>query len=179
LKIIFALLLLVVVLPVFAEPISDKTGLKTTFSVSVNSKPYDIESTANFDVRNVSFEDDMLVFAINSSLENNFAEMQIPNEIIKGQLRFTLDGTEITPKVLQNEKISFVTLEFAGNGTHTLQIKSDFAEQQKEIPVIAPITPEKQDNTMIILAAVGIVVAGGGATTAAVYLKRKKASAFS
>lgn len=164
------------VLPVFAEPISDKTGLKTTFSVSVDSKPYDIESTANFDVRNVSFEDDALMFAINSSLENNFAEIQIPNEIIKGKLRFTLDGTEITPKVLQNEKISFVTLEFAGNGTHTLQIKSDFAESQKEIEVVTPSTPEeKQDSTMIILAAVGIVVAGGAATTAAVYLKRKKA----
>lgn len=173
-KILFALLLLVVVVPVFAEPLSDKTGLKTTFSVSVNSKSYDIESTANFDVRNVSFEDDSLVFAINSSLENNFGELQIPNEITSGQLQFFLDGTTIYPKVLKNEKISFVTLEFAGNGTHTLQVKSDYTEQsEQKTPDIIP--DEKPDDITIILAAVGIVVAGGAATTMAVYFKRKKA----
>ncbi len=162
------------VLPAFAEPISDKTGLKTTFSVMVNSKPYAIETTANFDVRNVSFEDDTLIFAINSSLENNFAELQIPNEITKGELKFILDDTQITPKVLQNERISFVTLEFAGNGTHTLEVQSDFVEQQEVIET-PEILEEKPDNIVVILAAVGIVVAGGAATTAAVYFKRKKA----
>ncbi len=163
------------VLPAFAEPISDKTGLKTTFSVMVNSKPYAIETTANFDVRNVSFEDDTLIFAINSSLENNFAELQIPNEIVKGELQFFLDDTIITPKVQKNEKISFVTLEFAGNGSHTLQVKSDFVEQQ-EVETAQPeiIAEEKPDSTMVILAAVGIVIAGGAASTMAVYLKRKK-----
>jgi len=176
LKILFALLLLVVVLPVFAEPISDRTGLKTTFSVTVNSKPYDIETTANFDVRNVSFKDNTLTFAINSSLENNFAELQIPNEITKGNLKFILDDTEITPKVLQNEKISFVTLEFAGNGTHTLEVQSDFVEQQETETLETPeILEENPDNIVVVLAAVGIVVAGGAATTAAVYFKRKKA----
>ncbi|MBM3904823.1 MAG: hypothetical protein FJ357_06785 [Thaumarchaeota archaeon] len=175
-KILFALLLLVVVLPVFAEPISDRTGLKTTFSVTVNSKPYDIETTANFDVRNVSFKDNTLTFAINSSLENNFAELQIPNEITKGNLKFILDDTEITPKVLQNEKISFVTLEFAGNGTHTLEVQSDFVEQQETETLETPeILEENPDNIVVVLAAVGIVVAGGAATTAAVYFKRKKA----
>jgi len=165
-----------VVLPVFAEPISDRTGLKTTFSVTVNSKPYDIETTANFDVRNVSFKDNTLTFAINSSLENNFAELQIPNEITKGNLKFILDDTEITPKVLQNEKISFVTLEFAGNGTHTLEVQSDFVEQQETETLETPeILEENPDNIVVVLAAVGIVVAGGAATTAAVYFKRKKA----
>jgi hypothetical protein len=113
------------------------------------------------------------VFAINSSLENNFAELQIPNDITQGQLQFFLDGTQITPKVLKNEKISFVTLEFAGNGTHTLEVKSDYTKPQETQIITSP--EEKQDSTMIILAAVGIVVAGGAATTVAVYLKRKKA----
>lgn len=174
-KILFALLLLVVVLPAFAEPLSDKTGLKTTFPVSINSKSFDIETVANFDVRNISFEDNSLVFTIQSSLENNFAEMQIPNEIVKGELQFFLDDTIITPKVQKNEKISFVTLEFAGNGSHTLQVKSDFVEQQ-EVKTSQPeiIAEEKPDSTMVILAAVGIVIAGGAASTMAVYLKRKK-----
>ena len=164
------------VLPVFAEPLSDKTGLKTTFSVLVNSKSYDIETTANFDVRNVSFRDNSLVFVINSSLENNFAELQIPLEITKGELQFTLDGTPITPKILKNEKISFVTLEFAGNGTHTLQVSSDFVESAQAEPIpIDSAMDEKPDDLMIILAAVGIVISGGAATTLAVYFKRKKA----
>jgi hypothetical protein len=95
----------------------------------------------------------------------------------QGDLQFFLDGTQITPKILKNEKISFVTMEFTGNGTHTLQVKSDFAEQP-QIEIIKTtdyVADENPDDAMIILAAVGIVVAGGAATTAAVYFKRKKA----
>ena len=78
--------MLFVVLPVFAEPLSDRTGLKTTFSVIVNSKPVNIETTANFDVRSISFDDGTLVIQIISSLENNIGELQIPNELRKGEL---------------------------------------------------------------------------------------------
>ena len=174
-KILFAFLLVVSIFPVFAEPLADKTGLKTSFSVQAGSESFVVETTSNFDVRNVSFEEDRLVFALNSSLENNFGEIQIPQGIIQGEMTFVLDGQEITPKVLQNDKIAFVTLEFAGNGTHTLVMSSDYS--------VPPITEEqefvypteKNDDILIILAAVGIVIAGGAGTTLAVYFKRKKA----
>lgn len=174
-KVLFAFLLALTVLPISAEPLSDRTGLKTSFSIPVGGDTFFIETTANFDVRNVSLVDDALIFAINSSLEKNIGEIQIPNGLTKGAMRFTLDGAEITPKMLQNERIVFVTLEFEGNGTHTLEMSSDFAVP-KEAPIIEeqPLE-EPQNNILIVLAAVGIVAAGAGATTLAVYLKRKKA----
>ncbi|WP_052755434.1 hypothetical protein [Candidatus Nitrosotenuis cloacae] len=174
-KVLFAFLLALIVLPISAEPLSDRTGLKTSFSVPVGGDTFFVETTANFDVRNVSLVDDTLIFAINSSLEKNIGEIQIPNGLTQGVMRFTLDGAEITPKVLQNERIVFVTLEFEGNGTHTLEMSSDFAAP-KETPIIEeqPMK-EPQNNVLIVLAAVGIVAAGAGATTMAVYLKRKKA----
>ncbi|MBI5697523.1 MAG: hypothetical protein HZC29_03305 [Thaumarchaeota archaeon] len=163
------------VAPAFAEPLSDKTGLKTNFSVQVGSSSYPIESTANFDVRNISYQDNKLVFAINSSLENNVGEIQIPNDITQGELKFSLDGEDIAPKVLHNEKISFITLEFAGNGTHTLEVTSDYIPEPTKEQVMVPIKPDNTNDFVIILSVVGIVIAGGAATTGAVYLKRKKA----
>lgn len=164
-----------IIAPAFAEPISDKTGLKTSFSVQVGSNSYPIESTANFDVRNISYQDNKLVFAINSSLENNVGEIQIPIDITRGELKFSLDGESITPKVLHNEKISFVTLEFTGNGTHTLEVTSDYVPEPTKEQVIVSIKSNDSNDFMIILAVVGIVIAGGAATTGAVYFKRKKA----
>lgn len=160
------------VLPVFAEPISDRTGLKNSFSVLVGSDSYVVDSVANFDIRSVSFKDNKLVFSINSSLENNLGEIQIPNGITQGDLKFSLDGKEITPKVLKNEKISFATLEFVGNGTHRLEITSDYVLQDK---ITKEITKsETNDQIIVILAVIGIVVAGGTASTLAVYFKRKR-----
>jgi hypothetical protein len=175
LKVLFAFLLALTVLPISAEPLSDRTGLKTSFSVPVGGDTFFVETTANFDVRNVSLVDDTLIFAINSSLEKNIGEIQIPNGLTQGAMRFTLDGSEITPKVLQNERIVFVTLEFKGNGTHTLEMSSDFAAPKEVSPIEEQPMEESQNNILIVLAAVGIVAAGTGATTLAVYLKRKKA----
>lgn len=165
------------ILPAYAEPLSDRTGLKTSFPIVVESGTYNVEVTANFDVRDVSFQENDLVFTINSSLENNLGEIQIPNGITTGNLTFSLDGQNITPKVLHNDRISFVTLEFAGNGTHSLSISSDYVTEPIVGNTLAdPVTTVDHSNDMlIIIAVIGIVVAGGAGTTAAVYFKRKKA----
>lgn len=165
-----------VILPVFADPLSDKTGMKTSFSVQSGTDTFVVEATANFDVRAVSFEGDKLVFALNSSLENNLGEIQVPNGITSGELKFVLDGQEISPKILRNERISFITLEFTGNGTHTLEMSSDYTPKSTvEIVTTDYTTQESSDDLLIIMAAVGIVIAGGAGTTLAVYFKRKKA----
>jgi uncharacterized membrane protein YvbJ len=160
-------------IPVFAEPLSDRTGLTTDFSIQSGSETFVVESTANFDVKSVSLEGDKLVFAINSNLANNLGEIQIPNGLAQGELRFFLDGQQIIPKVLHNDKISFVTLEFTGNGTHTLEIQSDHIQKTETVETTDDATEENSD-VLIISAVIGIVVAGGAGTTAAVYFKRKK-----
>ena len=162
--------ILLVLAPAFAEPISDRTGLKTSFGVSLDGKTYTIETVANFDIKQVDFEDGKIVFNIMSSLKNNLAELQIPQNITKGQTHFFLDGSEISPKVLKNDKISFVTLEFPGNGTHTLEVTSDLGKQAEQ-----PQSENKSlDPVATSAAAIGIVIAIGAGSTLAFYMKRKK-----
>lgn len=150
---ILLLLIPLILVPAFAQPISDKMGLKASFDVVVDDKTFVIESTSNFDIRSVDFEDGRLVFNIKSSLQNNLGELQIPKNVTKGDLKFYLDEQEIQAKVLQNDRISFVTLEFAGNGTHVLVIGGDAAEESKEV------TPQKFDQFTIIVAVSAIIVA--------------------
>jgi hypothetical protein len=158
--------------PVFGELLSDRTGLKSDFDVTVDDKTYVIETVANFDIRSVSFEDGKLVFKIVSSLKNNLGELQIPLNVTKGVLHFYIDGNETSPKVLQNQKISFVTLEFSGNGTHTLEVTSESAGETRSLPD----NVKNSDQIAIIAAVVGIVVAIGVGSTIAFYMKRKPKS---
>lgn len=158
-------------MPVFAQPLSDKTGFKASFDVIVDGKEFAVETISNFDVRNLIFEDGKIVLDIWSSIENNFGEMQIPQNITKGTLQFYLDGQKIDAKVLQNNRISFVTLEFAGNGTHTLEIIGE--ESAADLSEL-PDKTTKSDHLTVIAAVVGIVVAVGAGSTIAFYVKRKK-----
>jgi hypothetical protein len=152
--------------PAFAEPLSDKTGLKTKFDVDVGEKTYVIETVANFNIDDVSFYNDTLVFQISSGLENNLLELQIPQNITRGQIHLFLNSQEVMPKILENQKISFLTLEFAGNGTHTLELKSDFT-----------LTPEPEMIQGEPVNMVAIFVAGAIAAIVAgsimMYKKRK------
>jgi hypothetical protein len=159
--------------PVFAQPLSDKTGFRTSFDVVVDGKTFAVETVSNFDVRNLVFEDGKIVLDIWSSIENNFGEMQIPQNITKGTLQFYLDGQEIDAKVLKNERISFVTLEFTGNGTHTLEIMGESSAIDLSETVDKTT---KFDQLMVVAAVVGIVVAVGAGSTIAFYIKRKKSA---
>ena len=52
----------------------------------------------------------------------DFIKMQIPLNLINGNFTFFLDEKEIFPKVYQNDRISFITLEFEGKGDHVLEV---------------------------------------------------------
>jgi len=175
LKIIVVLLLSFVIVPAFATPLSDRTGLKNEFPIQLDNQTFNVITVANFDVQNLSFKDGHLVFSIQSSLNNNLGEIEIPNGLANGNLTFTLDGKQLTPKILHNERIAFVTLEFQGNGTHTLDVKGqtnlklEVDDSKVSLPKI-----ESSDDWLIVISVIGIVVASGAATTVAVYSKRKK-----
>ena len=164
--ILFLILLSIVVVPAFAIPLSDKTGLKTKFDVDIGGKTYVIETVANFNIDDVAFYNDTLVFQISSGLQNNLLEMQIPQNITKGELHLFLNEQEISPKIMSNSEISFVTLEFPGNGTHTLAIKSDFT---LEAPEPEMIQGEPVNLAMIFVA---VAIAAIAAGSVMVYKKR-------
>ena len=170
---ILLLLIPLIIAPAFAQPLSDKTGFKTSFDVVVDGKAFVVEAVSNFDVLDLSFEDGKLVFAIWSGLENNFGEMQIPLNVTKGTPQFYLDGQKINAKVMKNEKISFVTFEFVGNGTHTLEVMGETPVDGTSAPLDDTVKP---DQIVVIASVVGIVAAVGAGSTVAFYVKRKKSS---
>lgn len=111
-------------LPPAFGAISEKTGLKKDFTIETSGYDFEVETVSNFNIQDVQFnrDDKKLTFNINSELENNFAEIQIPVNLINGNLTVFVNGHEIFPEIRKNDKISFIVLEFEGNGTNTLEI---------------------------------------------------------
>jgi len=125
LKIILFSILFVSILfyPAFGQ-ISDRTGLKQTFTIETDGYEFEFEIVSNFNVDDYEFSSNekRLTLFIESSLENNLSEIIIPRNLINGNFTFMLNDQEIFPNVRMNEQISFITLEFKGDGNHTLDI---------------------------------------------------------
>lgn len=152
------ILSVIVVVPAFAAPLSDRTGLKTKFDVDVGGITYVVETVANFNIDDVRFDNDTLTFQISSGLQDNLLEIQIPNNMTAGTLHLFLDKQEVVSKVLADQKISFVTLEFSGNGTHVLEVKSDFTLKPHE-SYSAP-NPSLSPVHVFLVVAIGAIAAG-------------------
>ena len=122
--IFLSLVLLLVIIPAAFGQISERTGLKQDFTIETGGYDFPVEITSNFNVQDVEFssDDKRLTLFINSGIENNLAEIQIPINLINGNFTFILNDQEIFPIVKMNEKISFITLEFEGTGANKLDI---------------------------------------------------------
>ena len=123
-SIFFLVILFLLVFNSAFGQISDKTGLKQNFIITTGGYDFPVYVTASFDVEKLDFssDDKRLTLHINSAIEQNLAEIQIPKNLINGNFTFFLNDQEIFPIVKSNEKISFITLEFEGTGIHKLDI---------------------------------------------------------
>ncbi|MGQ0796233.1 MAG: hypothetical protein ACT4N5_08650 [Nitrosopumilaceae archaeon] len=104
--------------------IADKTGFKKDFTIETSGYDFEVETISNFEIHDITLDRDekKLTFDITSSLENNFAEVQIPINLIDGELTVLVNGEEILPQIRKNDKISFIVLEFNGTGNNTVEI---------------------------------------------------------
>ena len=144
----FLVILLLVIIPSAFGLISDRTGLNQDFTIETGGNTFTVDVTSNFNVEDVKFssDDNRLTFFINSGLENNLAEIQIPKNLINGNFTFMLNDQEIFPIVKTSEKISFITLEFEGSGKNKLDI------------IGTTHLPEFSENTPLILFASIVVI---------------------
>jgi len=126
LKLLFFVIIFVSVLflPSAFGQISDKTGLVHHLPIETGGYNFEVVSTASFDIPHYEFNSDekRLTIFITTTVKNNLAEFQIPKNLINGNFTFYLDDEEVFPVVRSNEKISFITIEFPGNGLHQLDI---------------------------------------------------------
>ena len=114
---------MIVILPVSAQYF-DTPGLRQEFFVETGGYEFLVETTSNYNIEEVelSVEEKKLTFYIKSGLQNNLGEMTIPVNLINGNFTFFLNDQEFFPVVKYGEEISFITVEFEGDGRHKLEI---------------------------------------------------------
>ncbi len=102
----------------------DTPGLHQEIEIETGGYNFLVAITSNFDVEEVEFskEDKKLTLFLNSSLENNLGEIQIPINLINGNFTFFLNEQEYYPDVKTSQRISFITVEFQGDGKNKLEI---------------------------------------------------------
>ncbi len=147
-QLFLSVILLLLVLPSAFGQISDRTGLKQDFTIETDGHAFRIDVTSNFNVEDIEFssDDKRLTFYINSGIENNLAEIQIPKNLINGNFTFMLNDQELFPIWKTSEKISFITIEFQGSGKNKLDI------------IEATYLPESSNNTPLVLFASILVI---------------------
>jgi len=159
-----SLVLLLVFVPAYGIPLSDRTGLVNKLDVKTDGYSFQIETVANFDITNFEFDKDQkrLTLDVNSSLENNLGEMYLPKDLLSGNFTFYVNGTEFFPKVKDNSDISFITFNFTGSGNSKIDIiateylhEMNFtSEEPTELPTENKL-PEKGGGCLIATAAYG------------------------
>lgn len=112
-----------VVAPAFGL-LSDKTGLVNKLDVKTGGYEFQVETVANFDVKDFKFNEEQksLTLYVSSGLENNLGEVYLPQTLLGGNLTFYINGEEYSPTIKYNENISFITLNFTGSGNNTIAI---------------------------------------------------------
>ena len=155
--------------PVYGQALSDATGLVNRLDVQTGGHVFEVQTTSNFEIPNYEFDKDekKLTLYISSGLENNLGEIILPQNLLRGNLTFYLNGQEYVPQVRTNEKISFVTLNFTGVGDNTLDIVgTDYLSGLTEIivdipsPVIIP-SDDYDDGLIYITAILALLIIGG------------------
>ena len=108
--------------PAWAQ-LSDRTGLVSRFDVESAGRQYEVQVTANFDATAARFDpvSRTLQVDIDSSLEENLAELVLPRQLLDG-IEVRIDGEPARARVDSNERVWFVTAEFEGTGRHLMEI---------------------------------------------------------
>ena len=153
-KIIFmlAFVLIITIPTISAVPLADKTGFKFSFPASLDDNFFVVEGTTNFDMKRMDFDSENreITFDIQSSLDNNLAEIIIPRTLLRGDdLTFMITSTstsvmqegepssitlQVIPTIIHYDSQNvFTTLEFNGSGTHYLTISESSYQNVQEV----------------------------------------------
>ena len=153
-KIIFmlAFVLIITIPTISAAPLADKTGFKFSFPASLDDNFFVVEGTTNFDMKRMDFDSENreITFEIQSSLDDNLAEIIIPRTLLRGDdLTFMITSIptsvtheaelssitlQVIPKTIHYDSNNiFTTLEFNGTGTHYLTISESSYQNVQEV----------------------------------------------
>ena len=100
-------------------------GFVNRYMINTDGRNFEITFSANFLISSNAFSanDKMLQFDIETALDKeNIGEIIVPRDLIDGKFTVLLNGEEISAKVSKSSKSSVISIEFDGNGKHTLDI---------------------------------------------------------
>lgn len=122
--IVFSIVLLFVLTPVYGQLLSDATGLINRLDIQTSGHSFEVVLTSNFDLVDYNFDKNnkQLTIYVNSGLDNSLGELVIPSTLLNGKLKFYLDDKEFFPKIQSSERVHFVTLKFSGIGSHIFSV---------------------------------------------------------
>ena len=109
--------------PAFAQTVQapkglDYPGIKWDWNIKAENYTFDVVSVSNYDMKNVTFNkvNKELVFSGNSSHSENIAEIEIPSNLIGGDLTVMQDGKPIPAIVIPGTNSSTIMLKFNQTG---------------------------------------------------------------
>ncbi len=99
-------------------------GIKWSWQIKADNYTFIVGTTSNYDMKNVTFNHDNkeLIFTGNTTHTGNIAEIEIPRNLIGGNLTGTQDGKPISPIIVLGKESSTIMLKFNQTGPTTITI---------------------------------------------------------
>ena len=94
-------------------------GIKWDWKIKAENYTFDVITVSNYDMKNVTFNkiNKELVFTGNSAHDGNIAEIEIPTNLIGGDLTVSQGGKPISAIVIPGSNSSTIMLKFNQTGT--------------------------------------------------------------
>lgn len=109
--------------PAFAQQVTapknlDHPGIKWDWKIKAENYTFDVSTVSNYDMKNVTFNkiNKELVFTGNSTHDGNIAEIDIPHNLIGGNLTVIQDGKPVSAIVIPGTDSSTIMLKFNQTG---------------------------------------------------------------
>ena len=116
-------------MPAFAQQVSapkglDHPGIKWDWKIKAENYTFDVATVSNYDMKNVTFNkiNKELIFTGNSTHDGNIAEIEIPSNLVGGNLTLSQDGKQISAIIIPGTDSSTVMLKFNQTGLTTTSI---------------------------------------------------------
>lgn len=115
--------------PAFAQQVAtpkglDHPGIKWDWKIKAENYTFDVITVSNYDMKNVTFNkvNKELIFVGNSTHDGNIAEIEIPHNLIGGNLTGTINGKTISPIIITGTNSSTVILKFNQTGVTNVSV---------------------------------------------------------
>ena len=116
-------------MPAFAQPVAtpkglDHPGIKWDWKIKAENYTFYVVTVSNYDMKNVTFNksNKELIFTGNSTHAGNIAEIEIPRNLIGGNLTISQDGKPISMIIIPGTDISTMVLKFNQTGLTSTSI---------------------------------------------------------